>query len=161
MDIITFFQLTGPLDRELQDRYILLIKATEECSKAFPTQSFFDTDDDTQLKVIIQVLDVNDNPPKFIHKVFTGGVSTATSFGTKFMHVKAEDQDIGENAIVSYYQVGKIQMTLTEGFENVQRPPFLVEKDTGAIQLNFDPQRGMKGYFDFMVSEIELLLIDL
>ena len=42
-------------------------------------------------------------------------------------------------------------MTLTEGFENMQLQPFLVNKDDGAISLNFDPQRGMKGYFDFMV----------
>lgn len=102
--------------------------------------------------MIIQVEDINDNPPKFLHKVFTGGVSTATTFGTKFMHLKAEDKDIGENSVISYYQVGKIQMTLTEGLDNLQRPPFLVEHDTGAIQLNFDPQRGMKGYFDFMVN---------
>lgn len=129
------------------------MKATEECSKTPELQSFFDIDDDTQLKVIIQVLDVNDNAPKFVHKVFTGGVSTATNFGTKFMHVKAEDQDLDENAVVSYYQVGKIQMTLTEGLDNLQRQPFLVEKETGAIQLNFDPQRGMKGYFDFMVRK--------
>ena len=27
----------------------------------------------------------------------------------------------------------------------------MVDRDTGAIQLNFDPQQGMKGYFDFMV----------
>lgn len=129
-----------------------MIKATEECSIIPKNESFFDADDDTQLKVIANVLDVNDNAPKFTHRVFTGGVSTATSFGTKFMHVKAEDADLGDNAIISYYLIGRIQMTLTEGLENLQRSPFIVEKDTGAIQLNFDPQRGMKGYFDFMVS---------
>lgn len=42
-------------------------------------------------------------------------------------------------------------MTLTEGFEDMQLQPFLVNKDDGAVSLNFDPQRGMKGYFDFMV----------
>lgn len=42
-------------------------------------------------------------------------------------------------------------MTLTEGLENLQKQPFLVDKETGAVQLNFDPQQGMKGYFDFMV----------
>nr|CAH7762920.1 unnamed protein product [Callosobruchus chinensis] len=67
------------------------------------------------------------------------------------MQVKAEDPDVGQNAIVSYYLVGKVQMTLTEGLESLQRTPFIVERDTGAVQLNFDPQRGMKGYFDFMV----------
>lgn len=43
-------------------------------------------------------------------------------------------------------------MTLTEGLENLRRPPFLVDQETGAVQLNFDPQQGMKGYFDFMVG---------
>lgn len=36
--------------------------------------------------------------------------------------------------------------------ENVQKPPFLVNQETGAVLLNFDPQKGMKGYFDFMVN---------
>lgn len=151
--LCNIFQITRPLDRELQDRYTLLVKATEECLKTPQPQSFFNEDDDTLLKVIIQVKDVNDNAPKFIHRVFTGGVSTATSFGTKFMHVQAEDADIDENAIISYYQVGRIQMTLTEGLDHLQRPPFSVDRESGAIQLNFDPQRGMKGYFDFMVNE--------
>lgn len=48
-------------------------------------------------------------------------------------------------------------MTLTEGLENLQRPPFLVEQDTGVVRLNFDPQQGMKGYFDFMVITRRIL----
>lgn len=43
-------------------------------------------------------------------------------------------------------------MTLTEGFEDIHLQAFLIDKDTGAVSLNFDPQRGMKGYFDFMVT---------
>lgn len=134
------------------DKHLLLVKASEDCSKSPPNENFFDSSDDTQLKVLVQVIDVNDNAPKFIHRVFTGGVSTATNFGTTFMEVKAEDADVEENAQISYHLIGRIQMTLTEGLENLQRQPFLVEKDTGAVQLNFDPQQGMKGYFDFMVS---------
>lgn len=65
--------------------------------------------------------------------------------------LQAIDLDAGDNAVLSYYQVGNIHMTLTEGFEDMQLQPFLVNKDTGAVSLNFDPQRGMKGYFDFMV----------
>nr|XP_023023050.1 cadherin-23 [Leptinotarsa decemlineata] len=143
--------VAAPLDREQQDTHLLLIKATEECNKPPKNESFFDADDDTQLKVIVRVLDVNDNAPKFVHRVFTGGVSTATSFGTKFMQVRAEDADIGRNALISYYIIGRIQMTLTEGLDNLERPPFLVERETGAVRLNFDPQREMKGYFDFAI----------
>lgn len=62
--------------------------------------------------------------------------------------------DAGENAVVNYHQVGKMHMTLTEGLDDIEMQPFLVNKATGVVSLNFDPQRGMKGYFDFMVSEI-------
>uniref|UniRef100_A0AAR5PBK0 Cadherin domain-containing protein n=1 Tax=Dendroctonus ponderosae TaxID=77166 RepID=A0AAR5PBK0_DENPD len=143
--------VTRYLDREENDVHLLLVKATEDCTYPPEPQNFFDSDDNTQLKVIVKVLDVNDNAPRFIRRVFTGGVSTATSFGTKFMSVKAEDADYGPNALISYFIIGRVQMTLTEGLDSLMRAPFLVEKETGSIKLNFDPQQGMKGYFDFMV----------
>lgn len=140
------------LDRESDETHILLVRATEDCINPPENMSFFDSSDDTLLKVVVKVLDVNDNAPKFIHRVFTGGVSTATVFGTKFMNVKAEDLDDGENAVVNYYLIGRVQMTLTEGLDNLKRMPFIVDRESGAVQLNFDPQKGMKGYFDFMAS---------
>ncbi|KAK9884479.1 hypothetical protein WA026_007322 [Henosepilachna vigintioctopunctata] len=139
------------LDREEKDKHLLLVKATEECSLPPKEVGFFDPNDDTQLKVIVNVTDVNDNAPQFIHRVFTGGVSTATNFGTRFMSVKAIDADYGKNAEIEYFLIGKIQMTLTEGLENIHKPPFVVDRQTGDVVLNFDPQQGMKGYFDFMV----------
>ncbi|XP_011144581.1 cadherin-23 [Harpegnathos saltator] len=139
------------LDRERQEEHILLIKATEDCETVPLNETTFDEADDTLLQVVVKVDDINDNAPCFINKIFTGGVTTEADFGTQFMHVKAIDLDAGDNAVLSYYQVGKMHMTLTEGFENMQLQPFLVNKDTGAVSLNFDPQRGMKGYFDFMV----------
>ncbi|XP_018347185.1 PREDICTED: cadherin-23 [Trachymyrmex septentrionalis] len=139
------------LDREQQEEHVLLIKATEDCKTMPENQTTFDKTDATLLQVIVKVDDINDNAPQFIKDVFTGGVTTEADFGTQFMHVKAIDADAGNNAILSYYQVGKIHMTLTEGFEDMQMQPFLVNKDDGAVSLNFDPQRGMKGYFDFMV----------
>lgn len=71
-----------------------------------------------------------------------------------FFLLQAIDLDSGDNAAVSYYQVGKMHMTLTEGLDDIEIQPFLVNKLTGVVSLNFDPQRGMKGYFDFMVSLI-------
>ncbi|KMQ96646.1 Cadherin-23, partial [Lasius niger] len=129
------------LDREQQEEHILLVKATEDCETVPDNEMKFDETDDTLLQVVIKVDDINDNAPQFINKVFTGGVTTEADFGTQFMHIKAIDLDAGDNAVLSYYQVGKIHMTLTEGFENMQLQPFLVNKDTGAVSLNFDPQR--------------------
>lgn len=62
------------------------------------------------------------------------------------------DPDEGKNAKISYYLDGEVKKTLTEGLENLAVSPFLVHYDTGAVSLNFDPQKGMKGYFDFKVT---------
>ncbi|KAH8330723.1 hypothetical protein KR067_006821 [Drosophila pandora] len=107
--------------------------------------------DSTVVKVKVRVLDINDNPPRFRSKIFTGGITTNADFGLKFMRVEATDADEGENAKIGYYQVGDIRQTLSEGLENVKKAPFLLDPETGEVQLNFDPQKGMKGYFDFMV----------
>lgn len=107
--------------------------------------------DSTLIRVLVQVQDINDNPPKFVKKIFTGGVSTSADFGTEIMALKAIDPDLGLNAKLSYFQVGKIHRTIAEGLESVKEPSFLIEKDTGSLKLNFDPQKDMKGYFDFTV----------
>lgn len=65
---------------------------------------------------------------------------------------QAIDLDEGINAKINYYLLGDVKETLTEGLENLAVSPFLVNVDTGAVSLNFDPQKGMKGYFDFKVS---------
>lgn len=116
-----------------------------------PESSQLVADDATLVRVIVYVQDINDNPPKFTQKIFTGGVATSADFGTEIMTVRAVDADHGENAKLSYSQVGKIHRTLAEGLETIKDQPFLIVKDTGSVKLNFDPQKGMKGYFDFTV----------
>ncbi|KAM3963622.1 cadherin-23 [Aphomia sociella] len=138
-----------PLDREQKAEYSLTVLATEDCIATPNYQK--DVDAVSALRVNVTVNDVNDNPPKFIRKIFTGGVTTEADFGIEFMHVKAVDKDDGDNAKISYYLMGDVKETLTEGLENLAVSPFLVNVDTGAISLNFDPQKGMKGYFDFKV----------
>lgn len=34
------------------------------------------------------MIDVNDNPPVFISKIFTGGITTEADFGVEFMYIK-------------------------------------------------------------------------
>lgn len=108
-------------------------------------------EDSTLVRIVIHVLDINDNAPQFVSKVFTGGVTTATTFGAEFMKLAAIDLDEGLNGKISYYQVGEIQKTLAEGLDNLKIAPFLVDRETGYVMLNFYPQKGMKGYFDFTV----------
>lgn len=143
---------TRELDREVTDKYEVVVKASEDCTKTPPRVDEFDSSDDTLLQLIIGVSDINDNPPVFTKRVFTGGITTEADFGTEFMQVKAIDPDLEENGKMNYYMVGDVKMTLSEGMDNIQTPPFLVDKESGSIFLNFDPQKGMKGYFDFTVT---------
>lgn len=83
-----FLQAVKELDRESHNNHTLLIKASEDCIHSPANQSTFDPSDDTLLQVTVIVNDINDNAPRFVKRVFTGGVTTEADFGMEFMHVK-------------------------------------------------------------------------
>lgn len=62
---------------------------------------------------------------------------------------QAVDMDSGLNAEIKYYITSPIVRKMSIGLENVRSDPFLLNKKTGEISLNFDPQKDMKGYFEF------------
>lgn len=65
------------------------MKASEDCLHSPPPLSQgFIQDDDSLLKVLVFVNDINDNAPEFVKRVFTGGVTTEADFGTEFMQIK-------------------------------------------------------------------------
>lgn len=132
---------------------LIVSNGTNEMSDEFETieGDSMVASDSTLVRVLVQVQDINDNPPKFVKRIFTGGVSTSADFGTEIMTLRAFDPDDGLNAKISYFQVGKIHRTLPEGLDTVKEPSFLIEKDTGSVKLNFDPQKSMKGYFSMKV----------
>lgn len=49
------------------------------------SSEFFYQRESTLVRVLIYVQDINDNPPVFTQKIFTGGVTSSTTFGTQFM----------------------------------------------------------------------------
>lgn len=83
------------LDRESIDTHVLIVKASEDCISApkmdAGTQVNFDPHDDTLLRVVIKINDINDNRPKFVKRIFTGGVTTEADFGTEFMQIKVRN----------------------------------------------------------------------
>ena len=82
---------TSTLDREENKEYSLIVKATNDCLRKPKPVSQFDSKDNSLLQVVVKVKDVNDNSPKFVKSVFTGGVTTETDFGTIFMSVKVSN----------------------------------------------------------------------
>lgn len=73
--------------------HVLIVKASEDCTKAPPKLANISLEentvrDETLLKLIIWVIDVNDNSPHFKKRIFTGGVTTEAEFGTEALQVK-------------------------------------------------------------------------
>ncbi|KJH46728.1 cadherin domain protein [Dictyocaulus viviparus] len=83
------------LDRESMERYLLNITVTAG-----------DQSDNTL--VSITVVDVNDNAPRFIYnndvgmRVYFAGISSTADASTKVLTVKAEDDDVGNNSLITY-----------------------------------------------------------
>ena len=62
------------LDRERRSNYHIIIKATEECINPIDEQTAYNDTilDSSELKINVHVNDIDDNPPVFIERVFTG-----------------------------------------------------------------------------------------
>nr|KAF6346486.1 FAT atypical cadherin 4 [Pipistrellus kuhlii] len=80
-----------PLDREKVSQYVLTIKSSD---KGSPSQS-------SSVKVIIHILDENDNAPRF-SQIFSAHVSENSPLGYTVTRVTTSDEDTGVNAISRY-----------------------------------------------------------
>ncbi|KAM4622047.1 protocadherin Fat 4 [Polymixia lowei] len=103
---------TRPLDREKVAQYALKIKATDRGS----------TPKSTAVKVIISVLDVNDNAPRF-SKIFSATVPENAPVGYTVTRVTTTDEDAGANAISRY--------SITDS-----SLPFNINPNTGDITIS-------------------------
>ncbi|XP_048086719.1 protocadherin Fat 4 [Alosa alosa] len=103
---------TKPLDREKAAQYALRVKATDRGS---PPKS-------TAVKVLINVLDVNDNAPRF-SKIFSASVPENAPVGYTVTRVTTTDEDAGANAI-SKYSITDTSL------------PFAINPSTGDITIS-------------------------
>uniref|UniRef100_A0A672QGH4 Protocadherin Fat 4 n=1 Tax=Sinocyclocheilus grahami TaxID=75366 RepID=A0A672QGH4_SINGR len=103
---------TRPLDREKAAQYSLRVKATDRGS---PPKS-------TAVKVLISVLDVNDNAPRF-SKIFSATVPENAPVGFTVTRVTTTDEDAGANAI-SRYSISDASL------------PFIIHPSTGDITIS-------------------------
>ncbi|XP_066480857.1 cadherin-22 [Tiliqua scincoides] len=82
------------LDRETQDRYEVVIRATDMAGQLGGLSG--------STTVTIVVTDVNDNPPRFPQKMYQFSIVETAPVGTVIGRVKAEDSDVGENTDMTY-----------------------------------------------------------
>ncbi|XP_066141158.1 cadherin-related tumor suppressor isoform X1 [Euwallacea fornicatus] len=86
-------ETTGKLDRETQGFYVLNISVQD--GGAQPRYGY--------LQVNVTILDVNDNPPIFDHSDYIVSLNESVPPGTPVLQVMATDNDLGDNAKITYY----------------------------------------------------------
>ncbi|XP_068134493.1 protocadherin Fat 2 [Hyperolius riggenbachi] len=76
------------------------------------------------VRVTVQIQDVNDHSPHFLHNVYDESVSDAASAGTEVLQVQATDKDRGLNAKIRYF----IQSGNMDGY-------FTIDESSGMITV--------------------------
>ena len=148
---------TSNLDRERTQRYDIVITVTDRGSP--PLSSDVD--------VIIDVVDVNDNTPLFTLPHFQASISENLPTSTSVTSVFATDADTGENSEVRYSitdarEEGEDCLSVDDTFEclesldsvsfNLSELPFVVDVMTGEVSLSLPLDREMVSVY---VLEVE------
>ncbi|XP_046891285.1 protocadherin Fat 3a isoform X1 [Hypomesus transpacificus] len=138
------------LNREIQDSYVLMVKASVKGEVL-----------ETWTKVIIQVLDMNDLRPLFSPTTYSVTVAESAPLRTSIAQVTATDADVGSNGEFYYFFKEKMEL-------------FAVHPTSGVVslsgRLNVEEQsrydleiqavdRGMKLYGNNGVSSTAKLLV--
>ncbi|KAK3542155.1 hypothetical protein QTP86_016442 [Hemibagrus guttatus] len=112
-----YVRITGILDRETISQYNLTGIARYKDGGM--------VEEEIQLK--IQVIDENDNPPKF--KLFNGAVRECSKTGTPVMQITAEDAD--EKGTIN----AKIAYKILKQIPDKSGTMFTIDRDTGEIYV--------------------------
>jgi protocadherin Fat 1/2/3 len=102
--------LAKPLDRETKAMYNLSIQAVDQGIPQLRNHTF----------LVVNVQDINDNPPEFTSKFYFARVPEIDAVGTEVARVLATSKDTGVNAEVYYSIIGgnehnKFQMDTKTG----------------------------------------------
>ncbi|XP_069507460.1 cadherin-22 [Ambystoma mexicanum] len=119
----------GNLDRETQDRYEVVVRATDMAGQMGGLSG--------STTVTIVITDVNDSPPRFPQKMYQFSTAESAPVGTQIGRVKAEDSDLGENTDMMYHikeEGGDMFRVRTDG--NSQEAVITIQKP-----LNFEAKK--------------------
>ncbi|XP_043351825.1 cadherin-22 isoform X2 [Dermochelys coriacea] len=110
------------LDRETQDRYEVVIQATDMAGQLGGLSG--------STTVTIVITDVNDNPPRFPQKMYQFSIVETALVGSAIGRVKAEDSDVGENTDMTYQIKDEdgVQMFKVTTDSNTQEAIITVQK---------------------------------
>ncbi|XP_058263787.1 protocadherin gamma-A6-like isoform X20 [Hemibagrus wyckioides] len=108
--------LQTPLDREKHSQHLLILTAVDGGN---PSRS-------GTVKIVVNVLDANDNLPVFTEPLYKANVEENTAPGTLIIKISATDEDEGHNGNVTY------------SFTNMEEAHqiFIINAKNGEVRLN-------------------------
>uniref|UniRef100_A0A1A9VG57 Cadherin domain-containing protein n=1 Tax=Glossina austeni TaxID=7395 RepID=A0A1A9VG57_GLOAU len=141
------------LDREVIDSYTLYILASikrdlhisDDERAAFSIKSL--DRDNTVAKVLVTVLDENDNPPLFEREIYYAGINAKSPVGSLIAIVNASDADAGKNSKIEYMIVASnlYKFGATKSTGSIVPSPFAISSDgriiTGAFMAEYNQDR--------------------
>uniref|UniRef100_A0A7N5K652 Dachsous cadherin-related 2 n=1 Tax=Ailuropoda melanoleuca TaxID=9646 RepID=A0A7N5K652_AILME len=147
---VGYLVLLHSLDREAAASHKLVILASDH---GFPPLSSTAT-------VAIEVLDVNDNPPKFHSLKYHAHVKESTPLGSHITVVSATDRDVGSHAEIIYHIIsgnekGHFHLEETTGVLYLIKP--LDYEETTKFTLTVQASDEEKKHFSFTVVFINVL----
>ncbi|KAK7479931.1 hypothetical protein BaRGS_00028839, partial [Batillaria attramentaria] len=124
--------LMDPLDYETDTKYSLTVRAEDQgTTKRRQTAT-----------VHIQVIDVNDNAPRFISDRYEGVVSENSDSGTSIIQVQAIDLDSGQNSQLTYSIINAENDTM----------PLVIDPQSGWIRTSGRVDREHQPAYTFTVK---------
>lgn len=117
------------LDRETQSSHHIKITCADKGTPVL----------DSVLEFTVNVLDANDNPPKFSQFYYNAKVNETNNRGKEIIQVLATDKDIGKNGQISYF------------IEPPTDNRFSIGPETGIVTANVDFDREQSVHITFTV----------
>lgn len=127
--------VTGRLDREASPRHDLRIEARDQAKLGPQLFSIID------LVVVLQ--DINDNPPKFVPKVYKVKVPEDVPVGTLLVWVESVDLDQGSGGLVTY------------NLKNTEGGIFHLDASTGALILERELDFERRPFYNLTVRAVD------
>lgn len=132
--------LLNALNRKSQRIHKIQIKATNDIDGFNFSPALFNNTMEITVEVIIS------NPPVFIEKEYTGGISISDPKGKTILYVLAESH------FQTFYYILEDSITSHgENIEDFKYQMFDLVKETGKLYLTSSVKTNMKGYFKFVV----------